>query len=154
MLDDLESPYSFLEMETLLFRRDVGTVLCFEDGGRFMDDDGVPGGLWDLNAEGAFSGADSEASGFFEVGFVLRDFAIVDRASGVEVREFFVEYPVETAFETDDGFGGFQVAMDGDASGGLQGIEHALGGVRRGSAEVEVLAKSIRFASFLMQSFE
>lgn len=128
----------FLEIETSLFRRDVGAVLGFEDGARFVDDDGVPGGLRHLDAEGAFSGADSEAGGFTEVGFVLGDFPIVDGAASVEIREFLVEDPVETAFETDDGFGGLQVAMDGDMSRWFQGVKHALGGVRRGSAEVEV----------------
>ena len=129
----------FLEIETSLFRRDVGAVLGFEDGARrFVDDDGVPGGLRHLDAEGAFSGADSEAGGFAEVGFVLGDFAVVDGATSVKIREFLVEDPVEAAFETDDGFGGLQVAVDGDVSRGLQGIEHALGGVRRGGAEVEV----------------
>ena len=141
-------------MEAWLFLRDVGAVLCFKDGGRFVDDDGMPGGLWDLDAEGAFSRADPEASCFFEVGFVLCDFAVVDRAASIEVREFFVEHPVETAFEADDGFGGLQVAVDGDASGGLQSIEHALGGVRWGRAEVEVLAKTRGCLGFVVESRE
>ena len=132
----------FPEMEAWLFLRDVGAVLCFEDGGRFVDDDGVPGSLRNLDAESAFLRADPEASGFFEVGFILRNFTIVDGTACVEVWELFVKDPIETAFETDDGFGGLQVAMDGDASGGLQSVEHALGSVRWGRAEVEVLAET------------
>ena len=32
----------FVEMEASLFLRDVWPVFCFEDGARFVDDDGVP----------------------------------------------------------------------------------------------------------------
>lgn len=141
-------------MEAWLFLRDVGAILCFKDGGRFVDDDGVPGGLRDLDAEGAFLRADSEASCFAEVGFVLRDFAVVDRTASVEVGEFFVEDPVETTFDTDDGFGGLQVAMDGDASRGLQSIEHTLGSVRWGRAEVEVLAEAWGCLGLVVESRE
>lgn len=97
----------FPEIEASLFLRDVWSVLCFEDGARFVDDDGVPGSLRDLDAKDAFAGADPETGCFFEVGFVLCDFAIMDWATCVKVRKFFIEDPVEAAFETDDGFGGF-----------------------------------------------
>ena len=75
----------------------------------------------------------------------------MDGATGVNGREFFVEDPVETAFETDDRFGGLQVAVDGDVSPRLKGIEHALGGISRGGAEVKVLAQALRFFCFLVQ---
>ena len=88
-------------MEVSLFLRDVWPVLRLKDGGWFVDDDGMPNALRDLNAEVAFARTDSETGGFSEVDFILRDFAVVDRSTCIHIRQFFVKHPVQTTFETD-----------------------------------------------------
>ena len=64
-----------------------------------MDVNGVPGHPGDLDAEGAFPGADAEAGDFFEATFVCGDLAIMDWAAGVHIGQLLVEYFVKTTFD-------------------------------------------------------
>lgn len=104
----------------------IGSVFTLEDDGAEVQDfDGVPLAGGDVEAVGGAVRGEVEGVGDDAVEVVIEDFAKV-------------------AAKADDGLGGFLMAMDGQDSAWLHGIEHALRLIVRRGPEVIVHAETGR----------
>lgn len=135
-------------------RWDISPILRFKDRACFMNDDRMPCGLRNLNAMDALARTDPESRCLPEISLISCCLSIMDGPSGIHIRKFLVEHPIQTPFKTYHRLRGLQMPMDWHLRPHLQRIQHSLRGIFGSRAQIIIHTKTLIIRRLLVKGRE